>query len=179
MMIQLFDVQDKKLVPSTATMMIPELKAIITNFPDEYLKVLWYIFCMTCPDGTNPYINVEEELKEQMIIADLKPTFYLDDLSIAQAIDKCNQLYETPTRRAWQGCKRGLEKISRFLSENEITGGKDGTGTLFNSYMSKIGDFNKQFKDIEKELNEEQAKVRGDSYVRYDMKPGYKNTKEE
>lgn len=179
MLIQLFDVHDKKVVPSASTHMVPELERIITTFPNNYLKVLYYIFCTTCPDGTNPYVNIDEDLKEQVILADLKPDFDLEDQVIIIAQEKCRELYTTPTLRACMAAKRGLDKISKFLEDNDITSGKDGNGMLYNTYMSKIGDYNKQYKDLEKEVLEEQAKVRGGQKLRYDQMPGYKNLKED
>lgn len=180
MLIQLFDVQDKKVVPSTNTYLIPELNIIIETFRSDYLKVLSYIFFTTCPDGTNAYANVDEENKEDMILSDLRPiTFDLTDRLIEEAQAKCRQLYQTPTLRAYIAAKKGVDKIAKFIDEEEITSGKEGNGMLYNTYMSKISDYNKQYKDLEKDLLEEQSKVRGNVKIRYDQRPGYSNTKED
>jgi hypothetical protein len=179
MLIKLFDVQDKKVVASETTYMVPELALVISTFKENYLKVLYYIFCTTCPDGTNPYANVDEELKEQVILADQKPEFDLEDPIIIRAQEKCLKLYETPTLRAYIAAKKGVDKIAKWVNETEITSGKDGNGMLYNTYMSKIADYNKQYKDLEKELMEEQAKVRGSQKLRYDQQPNYKNLKDD
>lgn len=180
MWIQLFDVKDKKLVPNQATYMVPELKAIINNFPDEYLKVLWYVFSKTCPDGTNPYINIEETRREEVIIADISPfKFWIEDLSIEAAIRKCEELYETPALRAYRGAKRMLDKIATYLDEQEITDGKEGTATTIRGMMKELPDFWNTYRKMEDELNKEQAKVRGGLKLRYDQRPGYSDSKKE
>lgn len=180
MLIQLFDVQDKKIVPSVNCYMIPQLNVIIETFKKDYLKILYYIFCTTCPNGTNPYVNVDEEHKEEVILSDMKPfEFDLEDRLIIKAQEKCRELYETPSLRLYIAAKKGVDKVAKFLDDNEITTGKDGNAMAYNTYLSKISDYNKQYKDLEKDLLEEQAKVRGNSKIRYDQTPGYKNTKED
>ena len=177
-MINLFDVNDKKLVPSIHCYGIPWLKRIMDNFPKEYIDIYKYIFYTTCPDSTlNPYVNMPEETREAIIITDIKPTFWLEDLMIIDTMEKCRKMYETPTFRAWRAAKKGVDKIADWLDVTEITEGKDGSGTLYNTYMSKIADYNKQYKDLEEELHKEQAKVRGGAKIRYDQMPGYTDTK--
>lgn len=180
MMLQLFDVQGKKVVPSANTYMIPELHALIKNFPDEYLKVLAYVFFTTCPDGSNPYVNMDETLKEEVIIADLKPfNFYLEDMSIEVAKDKCRKLYETPVLRTFMGAKKMLDKIGKFLDEEEVTTGKDGNATEIRGMMKELTQYWESYNKLENVLKEEQAKVRGGSKQRYDQMPNYVNSKEE
>lgn len=180
MMIQLFDVKDKKVVPSTNTYLIPELNAIIESFPDDYLSILAYIFFTTCPDGTNPYVNLDENIKEDVILADLKPSWHeigVEDELIIAAQEKCRKLYATPTLRSWMGAKKMLDRIGEYLDQNEITDGKDSNGMLIDRYMSKLGDYHDTYKKMDNELKEEQSKVRGDVKIRYDFKPGYRDSK--
>jgi len=178
-MIHLFDVQDKKVCPAAVCYIIPELKAIMNNFPNEYLDVYAYIFFTTCPDAMNVYNQLDEERKEEVILADLKPKFYLDDLSIITAIEKCKKLYETPTLRAFNGAKRALDRIARYLEETEITDGKEGSSMTIDRYMSKLADYTDTYNTLENKLREEQAKARGAAKIRYDQQPGYVNTKED
>lgn len=179
-MIALFDVHEKKVVPAAAVYAIPWLKRIMDLFPDEYIEIYAYIFFLTCPDKSmNPYRNHPEALRESIILSDLKPTFYLEDLVIEDTIRRCKEMYETTTLRSYIAAKKGVEKISAYLDETEITDGKEGNGMLYDKYMSKIADYNKQYKDLEKELEEEQAKVRGGASVPYWQRPGYEDRKKE
>lgn len=178
MMIRLFDIQDKRVVPAESCHLVPELKAIMVHFPDEYLKIYQYIFGMTCPDGTNWYVNLDETLKENVIKADIMPyNFYIEDMLIEKALDKCRKLYETPTLRSWMGAKKMLDRIGKYLDENEITDGKDSNGLLIDRYMSKLGDYHDTYKKMDNELKKEQAKVRGMAKVPYHQLPGYVDTK--
>lgn len=178
-MINLFDIQDKKVCPAAVCYIIPELKAIMTNFPNEYLDVYAYIFFTTCPDGTNPYMLIEEDKREEVILADLKPKFYLEDLSIIAAIEKCRQLYETPTLRGYIGAKKAYERVVRYLADTEITEGKEGTSMTIDRYMSKLADYDAMCNHMGNKLKEEQSKARGDIKKRYDQKSGYKDKKDD
>lgn len=176
-MIQLFDVQEKRVIPAIACYLIPELKAIMDLFPDEYLKIYQYIFGMTCPDSTNWYINLEESRKEDVILSDIKPyKFYIDDMKIALAIKKCEMLFETPSMRIVQGAKMMLDEMGRNL-RNPLTFGKEGNATDMRGIMKEIRGYRQDYVEMENALKEEQAKVRGSMKLRYDQKPDYVDLK--
>jgi len=178
-MINLFDISNGKVIPSVHCHVIPQLKQIMEHFPNDYLNVYAYIFYLTCPDSTiNPYVNQAELERETLIIADLKPTFYLEDLKILETIEWCKKMYETSTLRSWRGAKKMLERIGDYLNENEINdSGKDGNGMLIDKYMTKLGEYHDTYKKMDNEVKEEQAKVRGSIKLRYDFKPGYVDSK--
>lgn len=179
-MIPLLDVSNGKIVPSVHTYNIPWLKRIIENFPEEYLQVYSYIFYKTCPDGTlNPYVRLEEEAREDVILADLKPTFWVEDLMILDTIERCKAMYETPVLRAFVGAKKMIDKMARYLSEQEITEGKEGNAATIRGIMKELPDHWAAYRKWEEELNKEQAKVRGNARIRYDQLPGYKDSKAE
>jgi hypothetical protein len=179
-MINLFDVQNKIPVPAAVCYMIPEIAAVIKKYPKEYLKALAYIFFTTCPDSMNPYIDLPEDQREEVVIADQQPfKFSLEDTTIAMARDKCRILFETPSLRAFVGAKKALDRVGIYLAETEITDGKDGSAMNIDRFMSKLGEYRKTYKEAESDLREEQAKVRGSLKLRYDFQPGYKNSKED
>lgn len=176
MIIPLFDVENDVVKPTVHCHAIPWLKKIMDNFPNEYIEIYKYIFYMTCPDGTlNVYYNRPEETREEEIIHDLKPDFWIEDEIIQQAIAKCKKMYETPTLRAYVGAKRAYDRVATYLAETEITEGKDGTANIIKDYMKSLKDFRETCVSMEKALQEEQIKIRGDGYQRYDQKPSYKN----
>jgi len=177
-MINLFDISNGKPVPSIHCMMIPQLKRIKDTFPQDYLQIYYYIFSLTCPDSTmNCYCNKPETEREQIIIADLKPTFDLEDPIITSTIEWCKKMYETPTLRAFLGAKKALDRVADYLADTEITDGKDGSSMTIDRYMTKLSEYRKAYKDAESDLQEEQAKVRGNSYLRYDQRPSYRDMK--
>ena len=179
-MIKLFDISGKTVVPSEHCYIIPVLKKIMEFFPDQYLEIYSYLFYTTCPDSTmNPYVNQPEDTREELIIADLKPTFYLDDLKIDEARKWCQKMYETPTLRSWRGAKKMLDKVGIYLADSEITDGKDGNGMQIDRFMSKLGDYHDIYKKMDNEVKEEQAKVRGNVKIPYFQRPGYIDKKED
>lgn len=176
-MIQIFDIQDKRVVPHSNAYLIPELKVIIELFPEEYIKILTYIAFMTIPDASNPYINIEEMGRENVILNDLKPfKFYVDDMKIELAKKKCEMLMETPTLRIQKGAKAMLEEMARNLTQ-PLTFGKDGNATDMRGIMKEIRGFTEDYMKIGSMVKEEQAKVRGDMRLRYDQKPTYVDMK--
>ncbi len=178
-MINLFDVVNKQVVPAAVCHLISELKAIIENYPDEYLKVLAYVFFTTCPDSSNPYLDQPENMREEVVIADLQPfKFSLEATDIALARDKCRMLFETPSLRIVQGAKMMLDEMARKL-QSPLTFGKDGNATDMRGIMKEIRGYRQDYIDMENALKEEQAKVRGNLRLRYDQRPDYKNTKED
>lgn len=176
-MINLFDIAGGKPVPSVHCHFIPHLKKIMEEFPVDYLKVYAYIFYLTCPDGTmNAYINQPEDQREQIILADLKPEFDLENKWILAAIEKCKKMYETPTLRIVVGAKKMLDEMATKLGE-QLTFGKNGNATDMRGIMKEIRGYTEDYLILENKLKEEQSKVRGGVKLRYDFQPGYIDSK--
>lgn len=180
MLVNLFDVEGRKVVPSQACYLIPWLKKIMEDFPEDYLQVYAYVFFTTCPDGSiNPYVNVDEEDKEAIILSDLKPIcFSLEHPTVLRALRGCMVLYETPTLRLWRGAKLMLDQIAEVLAKKTLSFGKEGNATDIRGFLDKLPVYNKNFRDLEKALQEEQSKVKGDRIVPYHQKEGYIETKD-
>ncbi len=180
MLINLFDVEGRKVVPGQACYLIPWLKKIMDEFPENYIQVYSYIFFISCPDATiNGYVNTNEEDREELVIADLKPlTFSLEHPTVIYALERCIALYETPTLRIWKGAKIMLDQMADDLRSKKLTYGKDGNATDLRGIMDKITVYTKNFMELEKMLKEEQSKVKGDRVIPYHQKEGYKETKD-
>lgn len=169
-MINLFDLSNNRVIPSIHCHRIPWLKRIMEEFPEEYLDIYAYIFALTCPDSTmNPYVNLAEEEKEAVIVADIKPKFSLEDDMILDTIERCKKLYETPVLRAFKGAKRMLDKIAVYLDNESIIDGKDGNAMTIKSFMKELPDYWDTYRKMENILKEEQAKVRGSVRLAYDQ----------
>lgn len=179
-MISLFDYNNGKVIPSTACFIIPELNRVKEQFPKNYMKIYHYIFATTCMDGTiSPYVNLPEDVRESVVIQDVKPDFSLEDPIIIAAVEKCKLLYDTPVLRSFRGAKKMLDKVAIYLSEEEITGGKNGNAADIRGLMKELPDYWASYKKWEAILKEEQAVARGKAKISYDQQPTYKNTKEE
>jgi len=182
MLTSLFEIVGKKPVPSPACYIIPQLKKIMTEYPDDYLNVYAYLFFTTCPDSSiNAYRNLPEDEREDTVLADIKfnGDVSLEDTTILIAKDKCIKLYETPALRAFMGAKKMVDKVGRYLDETEITDGKDSNAMAIDRFMCKLPEYYDVYDKMETKLAEEHSKVRGAAKLAYDDKPGYKNLKED
>lgn len=151
-------------MPTEHCYTLKSLKAIMDEFPDEYLKVYQYIFYMTCPDpDLNPYFNTAEEDKESAILDEIQLSVSLDNETIIRAVKFCTDLYETPTVRMYRGMKTMIDRMAVYLEHTPVTHGRDGN---INSLLRAGKDFEairKSFKGVYQDLMEEQKRSRGNS----------------
>jgi len=171
MHIRLFEVESGVVKPTEHCYMISWLKAIIDEFPKDYLKVFAYIFYMTNKTHENPYSNTTEDELEERILRDLQPTFDLESPSINLAIDRCNELFETPTVRAYNGIKTMLDNMSTYLATTEITDGRDGNIRGMLAAAKDFKHIQASFKGaMDNVIEETKVKARGNNALPYDLR---------
>ena len=171
-MIKLFDIQNGKVVPTEHCYNIKFLKDIMDAYPENHLKIYSYVFYMTCvnPD-LNPFFNMSSEIKEEFILREVDADFSTDDELILDAINKCNQMYETPTSRAYIGIQNMLDKLAKYMTDNPITVGRDGNINSLLKAAKDYQDIRSSFKAAYQDLKEEQqSHVRGGAGMAYDQK---------
>lgn len=173
MMIRLFEIQNQQVKPSEHCYSLPWLKDIMDEYQedDEYLKIYAFLFYMTCPNpDLNPYFHYKETEKESAILEDLEANFSSEEDMIAKALGKCRKMYETPTSRAYFGIKGMLDKLAKFMENEDITTGRDGNMTAIVSAARNFDQIRQSFKGAYKDLQEEQqAKHRGGKGLAYDQ----------
>jgi hypothetical protein len=172
-MVRLFDIQNEKIVPTEHCYTIKFLKDIMDEYNenDEYLKVYSYLFYMTClnPD-LNPYFNMIENEKEDIILEDVDAEFSTEDPLIRLALDKCEKLYETPTSRAYMGIKKSLDNIATYMANTQITDGRDGNISQIRAVAKDFDAIRQSFKGAFRDLkDEQQSSVRGGKGLAYDQ----------
>ena len=172
MIVRLFDIQNNVIVPSEHCYSLKDLKVIMDNYPDNYLKIYLYIFYMTCPDpDMNPFFNYAEDMKEEVIVQQVAVDFSLDEDDIIKAKELCEKLYETPTSRAYVGIKTMLDKLGKYMQTTQISAGRDGNGPFLLNAAKQFQEIRESFKGVYKDLMEEQkSTVRGGSGMAYDQK---------
>lgn len=140
------------------------------TYPDQYLKMYQYLFYMCCYDpDSNPFFNIKESDREEMIMKQLEPGFTTEDPGVAEALDLCKELYTTPTLRAFLGIKIALDNIADFMSTTKITAGKDGNAAEMRAFAEKYDKIRQSYKGTEKDLIEEQqSRIRGGGGLAYD-----------
>jgi hypothetical protein len=170
-MVKIFDIANGVVVPSEHCYTLKDLKAIMENFPDNHIDVYSYIFYMTCPNPElNPFFDVVEHEREELIMRQLNPTFTAEDAVIIKAIKLCQKLYETPTLRSYMGIKKMLDRLATYMETAPIEAGRDGNITALVNTAAKFEDIRQSFKGAYKDLLEEQqSTVRGGQNLAYDQ----------
>ena len=171
MLAKLFDVQNGAVIPTEHCYTLRTLKNLMDKYPDDYLKVYQYLFYMTCPNpDMNPFFNVPDLDKEDLIIAEIEAEFSIEDQAIRNALQFCEEMYSTPTSRAYKGMSSMLDRLARYMETTQITAGRDGN---INSLIAAAKNFEQiraSFKGVYKDLQEEQSsRVRGGVGMAYDQ----------
>ena len=170
-MVRLFDIQNGQVVPSEHCYTLKSLSDIITEYPLDYMKVYAYVFYMTCPNpDLNPFFDVPESDKEELILAEIDAEFSTDDDAIVDAIKFCEKLYQTPTYRAYMGMKSMVERLGKYMETTEIEHGRDGNITALINAAAKFDQIRQSFKATYRDLqDEQQSQVRGGQNLAYDQ----------
>jgi hypothetical protein len=170
-MIKLFDIQNGTVVPTEHCHALKDLKIIMDCYPEDYNNVYAYLFYMTCPNpDLNPFFDIQDHEKEELIISQLAITFSLEDDVIIKAKQFCEVLYQTPTFRAYMGIKAMLDKLANYMGTNEITDGRDGNINSIVNAAAKFEAIRLSFRGAYKDLMEEQkSSVRGGQNLGYDQ----------
>ena len=170
-MVRLFDIQNGQVVPSEHCYTLKTLSDIITEYPLDYMKVYAYVFYMTCPNpDLNPFFDVPESDKEELILAEIDAEFSTDDDAIVDAIKFCEKLYQTPTYRAYMGMKSMVERLGKYMETTEIEHGRDGNITALINAAAKFDQIRQSFKATYRDLqDEQQSQVRGGQNLAYDQ----------
>jgi len=169
MAIKLFEIVNRNVIPTEHVYQLPFLKNIVDAYPDEYLKILAYLFYMSCRSQENPFFNRPQDNIEEEIIEDLEATFCTEDDLIVIALKRTKELYETPTVRAYDGISNMLEKLAFYMGTQDITDGRDGNITSIVNAAKNFDHIRKSFKGVAKDLEEEQSsRARGGTKLGYD-----------
>ena len=170
-MIRLFDVQNGKVIPSEHCYTLKFLKDIMDTYPIEYLRIYAYLFYMTCPNpDMNPFFDIPEEDKENMILREVDAEFSTDDDLIFKALKNCEKMYQTPTYRAYQGIKIFLDNMAKSMATEQLTFGRDGSSPALLRMAEKYDQVRQSFKGVYRDLMEEQqSSVRGGQNLAYDQ----------
>lgn len=170
-MIRLFDIQNGKVTVSEHCYTLKFLKDIMDAYPIEHLQIYAYLFYMTCPNpDLNPFFDVPETEKEEIILREIDADFSLDDDLITNGIKMCEKLYQTPTYRAYMGIKAMLDRLAKYMETTEIEHGRDGNITALVNAAAKFESIRQSFKGTLRDLEEEQqSQVRGGQNLAYDQ----------
>jgi hypothetical protein len=169
-MIRLLDIENNTIKPTEHCKVISWLSIIEEKFPKDYIKIYAYIFYMSCPGEENPYFNLPFDLREEVIIKDLKIDFTLEEDEIIEAVRNARKMYETPTVRAYVSITTMLDNISDFIRTAKVTTGRDGNINSLIKVAKEFDDIRQSYKGVAKDLAAEQeSHVRGGQNLGYDQ----------
>jgi hypothetical protein len=170
-MIRLFDIANGKVVASEHCYTLKFLKDIMDAYPDEHLRIYTYLFYMTCPNpDLNPFFHFIESEKEEVILEEIGADFSTDDDLIVKGLSMCERMYQTETSRAYNGIKKALDNIARYMSTTQITDGRDGNIAQIGRIAKDFDAIRQSYKGVYKDLIEEQqSTVRGGQNLAYDQ----------
>ena len=171
MIIKLFDIQNGNIIPSEHCYAIKFLKNIMDEYPDSYISIYKYLFYMTCPDPNfNPFFHLTEIEKEEIIIEEVGLEDSTEDDTIINALERCKQMYQTPTHRAYLGIKIALDNMAIYLANTQISDGRDGNINQIRAVAKDFDSIRQSFKGAYKDLQDEQkTSVRGGQGLAYDQ----------
>lgn len=170
MNIKLFEIEGRVLKPTEHCYMISWLKKIIDIYPEDHVKVFGFIYYISYLGPDNPYFNIAEEDREEKILRDLQPTFDIESPEILYAIERCKELYATPTMKSYNAIKAMLERLNTYLETTEITDGRDGNVGSMLRIAKEFKHVRESFKGVYEDVQEEnKIKTRGSSKLPYDL----------
>lgn len=163
-MVTIFDINEGIVAINVNCLLIPELKTICDHYEDP-IPVLGYVHYMS--DPLSAYANLPEDEKEARVLEDYDGEYTPDDEPVYKAIEKLTKLYETPSMRLLRQAKAGLKTLGNYLERAQITDGKDGNSTSFQTALKSIGKINQEYKVLERDVQEE-LRIRGQGAIGYD-----------
>jgi len=171
MLIRLFDIQNNAVVPTEHCYTLKFLKNIMQEYPDTHIKVYQYLFYMTCPNpDLNPFFNLQEHEKEELIIQEIELEESTEDLTIRYGLEMCEKLYQTPTYRAYRGIKSMLDRLARYMETTQIQHGRDGNINSLVNAAAKFEQIRNSYKGAFNDMKQEQeSRVRGGQGLAYDQ----------
>jgi len=169
MIVRLFDIQNGVVVPTEHCYVLRDLKFLMDEYPDNYMKRYLYLFYMTCPDpDNNPFFFLPEDTKESEIARQIQMDFSVEDDGMKEALELCYKCYSTPTSRAYEGIKVMLDNLS-VIMRTPITTGRDGNGPFLLSAAKDFDKIRESYKGVLKDLKDEHhTKARGNVGLAYD-----------
>ena len=126
---------------------------------------------MSCPNpDLNPFFNLPEHEKEDIIIEEIELEESTEDSKIRYSLDMCKKLYETPTYRAYVGIKSMLDRLAKYMETTQIEHGRDGNINSMVNAAAKFEQIRQSYKGAFTDMKSEQeSSVRGGQGLAYDQ----------
>jgi hypothetical protein len=131
--------------------------AIIPHSPPyTRIEYLWARF-----DPESPYFDYDETERLDKIIGDYPCD--INDFTMIVAINKCEELYNSPIRKILMGAKKAVENLSLYLGTSEIESGRDGNLAQIVTTIKSLPQILKAYQEAENAYKMEVQKSRGNT----------------
>lgn len=172
MAIRLFDIENGKVKATEYCYTIETFKKIIDEYPEDYNKIFaFFHFMSSLDERDNPFANVPESDKEEMILKEIGGNFSVEEELIYKGLELTKKLYETTTYFAYLSIKVALEKLGKYLRTMTVVDGRDGNiGDILRA-AEKYDNICKSFEARYKAFKEENSTTsRGGQDISYDQR---------
>lgn len=167
-MVKIFDIENGRVIINPHCLLIPELKALRENY--EGIEVFCYVAFLFKETIDNPYGNLEKDIRKEVLLKDFPGAYRPSDELVCKAIDKLQDLYETPITKYFKQVRGLLEKVGNYAATVIIDDGKEGNMTHVLKIIKEVGMVAKQFADAEKVKLEDELKGKGGKALAYDQR---------
>jgi len=126
---------------------------------------------MSClNDEENPFANVPENDREDLILKEVKGDFSIDEEAIYTALETCKELYKTPSYNLYLSAKIGIERAADYIKNSPISTGRDGNEMSYLRYLERYDEICRSFEARYKAFKEElSTTARGGHQIAYDQ----------
>jgi hypothetical protein len=156
---KILTVIEDKVVVDEVVLGIPEFKVVW----ETYNNVSPFCYLWAMHDPESPYMNYPANQREEEVLKDFPPEdYHPQDLEMLDAIEKCKALYYSPLRKILDAAKSAVENISLYLTDAEITSGRDGNFTQVVGAIKSLPSIIKAYQEAEIAYKQEVQRNRAD-----------------
>lgn len=170
---QIFDIENNKVVLSASSLVIPEFKKLWDRDKDKdkhkATKEISYVVFLCDESVNNPYRAYKDIEREQVLLKDFMGEEWIPDEEILKAIEKYKELKQTTNSRLLRSAKRAADKLAEYFDTVDFSLiGKDGKPVYssrdLSSNLKEVAGIVKSLTVLEDMVRKEQtesSKVRG------------------
>lgn len=173
MVVKLFNIDGDIATPTDLCYHIPYLKDIIDEYGDNAVRIFrFYHYMWDLNPNTNPYTNLSEEEKIEVVTRNICPDIDIDAPLIQEGLELVGKLYETELYRVYKGFKKTIDKIATEISFVKVSLYKeDGNSGEIDRAVKLYDNLKTRLKEAYQELMDEMnvTTARGGGKRSYDV----------
>jgi hypothetical protein len=163
-MVEIFEIDNRKVEISPNVLKVPELKALIEHYA-EPIPPLSYVAYMTDPTVKNPYGNILEESRKDVLLKDFPGDYLPTDEVICRAMEKLELLNDTVLNKYYRQVRTLVSRLGNWAENVIIDDTREGNMAHVLRTIKEVGTVAKQFAEAEQLKLEEEGKRRSNKKV--------------